>query len=167
MDILRQFGVDPILLVAQIVNFLIVFFILKKFLYKPILELLNKRKTTIKEGLAQAEEARLKLEKVLVEEKQILKNAQLQARKIVEDSRQEALDSAREIQEEGKKQTEKMLNDARNQIGREFQETEKKLAVNVSKIAVAFLEKSLERFFSNKEQEVIMKEALSRIKKTN
>ena len=167
MDILEKFGVEPILLIAQIVNFLIILFILKKFLYKPVLDLLNKRKITIKEGLAQAEEARLKLEKVIIEEKQILKNAQLQARKIVEDSRQEALDSAREIQEEGKKQTEKMLNDARNQIGREFQETEKKLAVNVSKIAVAFLEKSLERFFSNKEQEVIMKEALSRIKKTN
>jgi len=167
MDILEKFGVEPILLIAQIVNFLIILFILKKFLYKPVLDLLNKRKITIKEGLAQAEEARLKLEKVIIEEKQILKNAQLQARKIVEDSRQEALDSAREIQEEGKKQTEKMLNDARVQIGREFQETEKKLAVNVSKIAISFLEKSLERFFSNKEQDKIMKEALLKIKKTN
>lgn len=165
MDILKNFGVDGYLLVAQIVNFLIILFILKKFLYKPILELLNKRKTTIKEGLAQAEEARVKLEKVIVEEKQILKNAQLQARKIIEDARQEALDGARNIQEENKKQTEKMLNDARGQMAREFQETEKRLAVNVSKIAVSFLEKSLEKFFSNKDQENVMKEALSKMKK--
>lgn len=165
MDILKNFGVDGYLLVAQIVNFLIILFILKKFLYKPILELLNKRKTTIKEGLAQAEEARVKLEKVIVEEKQILKNAQLQARKIIEDARQEALDGARNIQEENKKQTEKMLNDARGQMAREFQETEKRLAVNVSKIAVSFLQKSLEKFFSNKDQENVMKEALSKMKK--
>lgn len=167
MEILEKFGVDPILLAAQIVNFLIILFILKKFLYKPILELLNKRKITIKEGLEQAEEARLKLEKVIVEEKQILKNAQLQARKIIEDERQAALDTAEEIQENSKKQTEKMLNDARTQISREFQETEKKLAVNVSKIAVSFLEKSLEKFFSSKDQGRIIKDALVKIKKSN
>lgn len=167
MDILKQFGVDPILLVAQIVNFLIILFILKKFLYKPILELLNKRRTAIKVGLAQAEEARLKLEKVVAEEKQILKNAQLQARKIIEDAKQAALDTAQEIQEDSKKQTERMLNDAKVQIAREFQETEKRLAVNVSKIAVSFLQKSLEKFFSNKDQGEIMKEALMKIKKSN
>lgn len=167
MDILEKFGVDPILLVAQIVNFLIILFILKKFLYKPILELLNKRKITIKEGLKQAEEARLKLEKIIIEEKQILKNAQLQARKIIEDARQESVDTAREIHEGSKKQTEKMLNDARAQMAREFQQTEKRLAVNVSKIAVSFLQKSLEKFFSGKEQEKVMVEALKQIKKTN
>ena len=167
MDILKNFGVNGYLLAAQIVNFLIVLFILKKFLYKPILELLNKRKTTIKVGLEQAEEARIKLEKVLVEEKQILKNAQLQARKLLDETRQEAIDVSQRIQEDGKKQTEKMLIDAKKQIAREFQETEKRLAVNVSRIAVSFLQKSLENFFSDKEQEIVMKEALSKIKKLN
>src|SRR3989344_6053786 len=167
MYILKQFGVDPILLVAQIVNFLIILFILKKFLYKPVLDLLNKRKTTIKEGLRQAEEARLKLEKVIIEEKQILKNAQLQARKILEDARQAAIDTGRQIEQDGKKQSEKMINDAKAQISREFQETEKRLAVNVSRIAVSYLQKSLEKFFSNKVQEKVMNEALKQIKKSN
>lgn len=167
MDILEKFGVDPILLVAQIVNFLIILFILKKFLYKPVLELLNKRKTTIKEGLEQADEARLKLEKVVIEEKQILKNAQAQARKIIEDARNAAIDTSLQIQEDSKKQTEKMLSDARDQIAREFKETEKKLAVNVSKVAVSLLQKSLEKFFPSKDQKKITKEALLQIKKSN
>ena len=55
MEILENFGVNPVLLAAQIVNFIIVLFILKKFLYKPILDLLKKRQFTIKEGLKQAE----------------------------------------------------------------------------------------------------------------
>src|SRR3989344_4981936 len=167
MYILEKFGVEPILLIAQIVNFLIILFILKKFLYKPVLDLLNKRKITIKEGLAQAEEARLRLEKVIIEEKQILKNAQTQAKKILEDARSEATDTSRQIQEDSKKQTEKMLNDAKSQISREFQQAEKKLTVNVSKIAVSFLQKSLEKFFSGKDQERVMTEALKHIKKSN
>ena len=57
MEILENFGLNPMLLIAQIVNFLIVLFILKKFLYKPVLEMLKKRQTTIKDGLKQAEEA--------------------------------------------------------------------------------------------------------------
>ncbi len=73
MEIIKNFGLNPILLAAQIVNFLIIFFILKKFLYKPVLNVLNKRQVTIKEGLKQAEEARVKLEKVVIEEKDILK----------------------------------------------------------------------------------------------
>ena len=52
--ILSDFGVQPILLLAQIVNFLILLILLKKFLYKPILQVLEKRKETIDEATKQA-----------------------------------------------------------------------------------------------------------------
>lgn len=165
MEIIKNFGVDPILLAAQIVNFLIVFFILKKFLYKPILELLKKRETTIKEGIKQAEEARVKLEKVVIEEKNILRNAQLQAKKIIEDAREESIDLTKQLSENAKKQTEKILTDAKEQIARESLETEKRLAVSTSKLAVSFLEKALKEFFSTKEQKEVVSNALKKIKK--
>ena len=57
MEIIKNFGVEPVLLVAQIINFLIILFILKKFLYKPVLDTLKKREDSIKEGLKQAEES--------------------------------------------------------------------------------------------------------------
>jgi len=43
MDILNQFGIKPVLLAAQVVNFLALLFILKKFLYQPILKVLKTR----------------------------------------------------------------------------------------------------------------------------
>jgi len=167
MEIVKNFGVNPILLAAQIINFLIVFFVLKKFLYKPILELLNKRQTTIKEGLKQAEEARIRLEKVVIEEKNILKNAQLHAKKIIEDSKEEAIEITKQINDNTKKQTEKMLNQAKDQIIRESLEAEKRLAVNTSKLAVSFLQKALSDFFSSKEQKEVVSNALKKIKKIN
>ena len=165
MDIIKNFGVNPMLLVAQIVNFLIVLFILKKFLYKPVLDVLKKRQITIKEGLKQAEEARIKLEKVVIEERNILRSAQLQSRKIIEDAKQESIEITRKMNEEAKKQTEKLLNDTKRQIVRESIEAERKLALNTSKLAITILEKSLKEFFSSKEQEEVLSQALKKIKK--
>ena len=164
MEIIKNFGVNPILLAAQIINFLIIFFILKKFLYKPVLDLLKKRRITIQEGIEHAEEARVKLEKVVIEEKNILKNAQMQAKKIIEDAREESIEVIKQLNDNAKKQTEKMLKDAKDQIIRESIETEKRLAVKTSKLAVSFLEKTLNEFFSLKEQKEVMSSALKRLK---
>lgn len=167
MEIVKNFGLNPVLLGAQIVNFLIILFLLKKFLYKPVLEVLKKRQIAIKEGLKQAEESRIKLERIVIEEKNILRQAQLQSRKIIEDAKLESVEIAKQVNEEAKKQTEKLLSDTRGQITRESIEVEKRLALNTSKLAVTFLEKALNEFFSSKEQEEIMLQALKRIKKNN
>jgi F-type H+-transporting ATPase subunit b len=167
MEIIKNFGLNPILLIAQIVNFLIILFILKKFLYKPVLGILKKRQNTIKEGLKQAEEARIKLEKVVIEEKEILKSAQLQSRKIMEDAKQEATEITIKMNEETKKQTEKLLNDAKEQIVKESKDAEKKLASSTSQLAVTILEKALKEFFTPKDQEKIISQALKKIKKIN
>ncbi|MBI2330390.1 F0F1 ATP synthase subunit B [Candidatus Daviesbacteria bacterium] len=61
MEILKQFGINPILLLAQVVNFALLLFILKRFLYKPILKVLEERKKKIEDSLKNAEEIEKKL----------------------------------------------------------------------------------------------------------
>lgn len=164
MEILQNFGVQWTLFIAQIVNFLVVLFILKKFLYKPVLDLLKKRRITIQEGIHQAEQARIKLEKVVIEEKNILRQASLKAKEIIEEAREESTELTKQLNDSAKKQTEKMLSDAKNQIARESVEVEKRLAVSTSKLAVSILEKALGEFFSGKEQKEIIQNALKKIK---
>lgn len=165
MDIISNFGLNPILLGAQIFNFLVVFFLLKKLLYKPILGVLKKRQNAIKEGLEQAEEARVKLEKVVIEEKNILRSAQLQSKKIIEDAKTESVELSRQMNEDAKKQTEKLLNDTKEQIAKESMEAEKRLAHNTGKLAVSILEKALKDFFPPKEQKEVVSQILKKIKK--
>jgi len=167
MEIVKNFGLNPILLGAQIFNFLIVLFILKKVLYKPILDVLKKRQIAIKEGLKQAEDARIRLEKVVIEEKNILRQAQLQSKKIIEDARFESVGITRRMNEEAKKQTEKLFNDTKEQIAKESIETEKKLALSTSRLAITFLEKALKDLFSSNEQKEVISNALKKIKKIN
>jgi F-type H+-transporting ATPase subunit b len=165
MDILKNFGVDPILVGAQIVNFLIIFYLLKRFLYKPVLGMLKKRADKIQEGLKQAEESRLMLEKTLEEEKKLLTKAQDTAKKIIEQSRIQALEVSQKIEENTKQQAERILSEAKEQINQESKETERKLSEKVSLLAEDMLGKSLEGFFGEKEQKQIVEKAIKQIKK--
>jgi F-type H+-transporting ATPase subunit b len=164
MELIKNFGINPFLLGAQIVNFLVILFILKRFLYKPIIELLQKRQNTIKEGVKKAEEAEQRLKKIVVDEKTILKNAHTRAKKIIDDATFQSQETSKEIFENAKKQSEKSLMEARIQIEREAKETEKRLMENVSNLAVRFLQKSVEHLFSEREQKEVMENALKKIK---
>jgi len=167
MEILRNFGFDPVMLAAQIVNFLIILYLLKRFLYKPVFDMLKKRVDTIKEGLKQAEESRLTLEKTLEMEKKILAKAQDNAKEIVEEARLQAVEAAKELEENAKLQNEKMLLEARARISQETQETERQLSEKVSILAADMLTKSLSGMFGDKEQRQIAEKALMQIKKIN
>lgn len=163
MNLLEQFGVDYILLAAQIVNFLIVFYVLKKFLYKPILTMLKNREKTISDGLKQAEEARILLEQSAEKERAILKKAQAEAKQLLEETRQQRDEILKKAEESARKQTEAMLAEAKAQIAYETQEAEKRLTGHISQLAVTFLQKSVADLFSEADQEAIMKKALKRM----
>lgn len=167
MEILKNFGFDPVILIAQIVNFLIIMYLLKRFLYKPVLELLKKREDAIKTGIKQAEESKKILEETISREKQILRIAQENAKKMIDDAKLQAMDVSKEIEENAKIQTEKMINDAKNRIAEERADMENKLALKVSELASEFLAKSIKEMFGEKEQKNLTEKAIKQIKKAD
>jgi F-type H+-transporting ATPase subunit b len=78
---MEALGLDIKLLLAQVVNFLLLWFILSKFLYKPILKMLDERKKKIKDGLDNAVKIEQKLAGIEQKEKEILKSATVKAQK--------------------------------------------------------------------------------------
>lgn len=167
MEILKTFGFDPVMLVAQIVNFLIIFYLLKRFLYKPVLEMLKKREDAIAKGLEQVELSRITLEKALEQEKKILIKASEESKKIIDETKLQSIEISKEIEDKTKKFTEKMLVEARLQIEQDAKETERKLSEKISLLAASMLTKSLEGMFGQKEQKQIVDKALKKIKKIN
>lgn len=162
MELIKNFGLDLVLLAAQIVNFLIILYILRKFLYKPILKTLEKRKLLIKEGLDKTEEVRIRLEETIEKEKRILKTAQEQAKIILEEAKKESLELHRIAEDETKIKADRMLLVAREQISFETKEAEKRLTLQVSRLAIDFLQKATEELFSKKDQELVMKNVLKK-----
>lgn len=167
MEIFKNFGVNPILLVAQIVNFLIILFILKKFMYKPVLDMLKKRENEIKEGLQSAEEGQKRLEEALEKEKEILSNAESQAEKIISSAKEESEELKKQIEETTRKDTERLIKQAKETINEETRKTEERLIRRIGEIAISLLENSLSGVFGKKEQRIIIKKALTELNKQN
>ncbi|MEK7186572.1 MAG: F0F1 ATP synthase subunit B [Patescibacteria group bacterium] len=167
MEIIKEFGVDPLLLTAQIVNFLIILFILKKFVFKPVLDILKKRENEIKDGLRAAQKGQEKLEEAEEKERGILKNAQIEAGKLIEDAKLQAIEVSKKIEEKTRKETEDMVLNAKEQIQRETRLAEKELSLSVGKAAIEFLEKSMKDIFGDEKQKELMQIAIKKIKTTN
>ncbi|EKD65634.1 MAG: hypothetical protein ACD_50C00026G0004 [uncultured bacterium] len=167
MEFISNFGLDPILLVAQIVNFLVVLFILRKFLYKPILKTLEKRKNLIKDGLDKAQEATIRLEKIEEKERRVLSTAQKQAQQMLDEAKKESVGILKDAEDSTKAKVDKMLSDARMQISMESKDVEKKLTLYVSQLAVDFLKKTTEDLFNKEDQELVMKKAIKKLGQKN
>ena len=164
MEILNNFGVQPILFVAQIINFLIIFWLLKKFMFKPVQTLLEKRKSTIEEGLNAAEENKRLVEETEKREKEVLRKAQSEARKLVEDAKTQYDTIIKKSKDDAKEEVETMLKDAKEQIAQEAKLTEKRLVTHVNALAAEMLKASVQDLFTDREQEAIIQTAAKKFK---
>ncbi len=164
MEILNQFGFDIKLFAAQIVNFLVIAFVFKRFLYKPLLEILEKRKSTIKRGLLDAEKAQKALEEAEERKDAIISKAGIEADRIINEAKNQAESIREGMLEETKKEINAMMEATVTQIQLE-KENFKKEAKNMSlEIARQVLNSTLSSLFDNKEKEIIVKKSISKIK---
>lgn len=83
MEALANLGIDWKLLLAQVVNFVIVLIVLKRFAYQPMLKLLDERTAKIARGLADAELAQKKLSEMEEKERAVLAEARTEAKRIL------------------------------------------------------------------------------------
>lgn len=165
MEILYNFGFEPMLFLAQIVNFLVIFFVLQKFLYKPMLSMLEKRKSTISQGLQDAEQSQKLLEETMTKQEKMLRDAETQSRKMIEEAKSERTTLLEHAKVQTKKQVDTMLKEAREQISYETKIAEKNLETHVSHLAISFLEKSLPHLLDKSDQTKIMDNAKKRLEK--
>jgi F-type H+-transporting ATPase subunit b len=86
-EVARTFGVDWQHLIAQIISFVIVCFLLRKFAYNRVLAILEERRKRIAEGLASAEKSKAELVRAEAQRQEILAQANAQANKFIEEAR--------------------------------------------------------------------------------
>ena len=131
MELLTKLGIDYRLLIAQFVNFLILFFILRLFVFKPVLKILKDRQKKIKASLLKAEKIEqewekfkqakeLKLKQLRQQEEEILKVAEQKAdevqRKKIQETEAKILTSVKKIKLDIEQERMKMLTEAKTEI---------------------------------------------------
>lgn len=96
-ELFAAFGINWKLVVAQMVNFGALLFLLWYFLYGPILKLLDERREKIAKGVKDAEEAEAKLASSHTEGKEIVGSAVKQAEVLLSDARVRADEKGAEL----------------------------------------------------------------------
>lgn len=86
-DTAREFGVNWHHFIAQTLSFLIVAFLLHRFAYKRVLEMLGERRARIAQSLENAEKMKVELAKAEAQRQEILTQANAQAQKFIEEAR--------------------------------------------------------------------------------
>ncbi len=94
---MEKLGIEPSLLLAQVVNFLVIMVVLQKLLYKPILTMLEKRKREIAEGLNLTQKMREEEDNLKEKQEKALAKAREDALQIIEDAKKQAKETEKEV----------------------------------------------------------------------
>lgn len=144
MEALESLGIDWKLLIAQVINFLILLLLLRKFLYGPIVNMLSNRKEKIEQGLKDSEEARKRLEQASEESKKLLSKASGESEKIVASAKKEiGEETQKKIQEAQDKATE-IIELSRKQALAEQEKIVEKAKKEITDLALLISEKVME-----------------------
>ncbi len=164
MEIIKNFGIQPILLLAQIVNFTILLIILQKFLYKPILKVINERKTKIADSLKNADEIEQKLKSMDEERNKKLEQALDEAKDIVEEATKNASDIIRESQRKAALDIEILTERAEKSLQMEREKLHKEVREELGNLVVLSLEKVISKSLSSEDRKKLVTEAIGDLK---
>lgn len=124
-------GISPAAFVTQLITFVIVFALLKRFAFKPIIRILEERRKTIEDGVKMGqrmEKERLKLEQEVA---QSMRDARVEADKIISNGQKEAREIIREAEKVGQRKVDAMLADAEARITEESSQAKRKLEKDI------------------------------------
>jgi F-type H+-transporting ATPase subunit b len=99
-ETLQTLGIDLPKLIAQTINFAIVMFVLWKWAYKPVLNMLELRREKIAESMTNADQVKQELASARTKSQEILNEAGTQGNKLIEEARTSA---ARILEQETQK----------------------------------------------------------------
>lgn len=148
----------------QLLLFVALLLLLKKFAWKPILDAVNERETSIKDSLSAAQKARDEMQAVQADNKRILKEARAERDALLSEAKKASTQMINQAKEDAKVEAEKITAQAQEMI-----QNEKKAAINelknqVAQLSVDIAEKVLQTELKDKAaQEKLVEELVKEI----
>jgi len=164
LEALQNLGISLGYLIVQIINFAVMFWVLKKWAYPPIMDMLEKRRQIIAKGLEDARiaaEARANAEK---EAEKILAEARAKASQIVREASERAEAVAREIKAEAEAEAAKIREEGVEAAKAERERILRELRSQVAMLAIAAAQKLIGEALDEKRQHQLLNEFFSGVK---
>lgn len=144
MEALANLGIDFKVLLAQVINFGILLFILTKFLYQPILSTLDKRRERIAQSLDKAEEIDQTAKQAEQDYQTKIAEANKEANAIIEEAKEAADKIRRDTLKTATAEAAALKASAQEQIGAERRTLYADVKKNVGKLSLFVLTKVLQ-----------------------
>ena len=148
------------LFIWQLIIFVGLIFLLKKFAWKPILDAVNEREESIKNALLSADNARKEMQNLQADNQRILQEARLERDAMLKDAREIKEKMVADAKNEAQVQGQKMIEQAKAAIESEKNAAMAELKLQVSTLSIEIAEKLLKDELSNKATQVKLVEQM-------
>ncbi|MBP9793119.1 MAG: F0F1 ATP synthase subunit B [Flavobacterium sp.] len=148
------------LFIWQVVIFVGLIFLLKKFAWKPILDAVNDREEGIKNALLSAENAKKEMQNLQASNERILQEARLERDTLLKEAREIKEKMIADAKEEATVQGSRMIEQAKAAIESEKNAAMAELKSQVSSLSLEIAEKLLKDELSNKEAQMKLVEKM-------
>lgn len=136
------------------VSFAILYFILAKYAWKPILGAVNDREKSIKDALSAAEKAKEEMANLKSENEKVLYEAKLQREALLKDARDIKSKIIADAQNEATEKANKLIEAAKTAIDNEKSAAMKELKNTVVDLSLNIAEKLLSKELDNKDKQI-------------
>ncbi len=163
MDILNNIGINPIFLLAQIVNFVVLAVLLRALLYGPVTKMLDERRAKIEKGLEDARQAEAARANAEAERQKILDGARAEAQKIRAEANQQAEQTAAKIRADAQAEAEKTKADALAGLGGERDKMLSELRGQIAALAIAASNKLIGESLDRARQQALIADFFAKV----
>ena len=156
---------DPGLFIWSTVAFLILFFLLSKFAWKPIVQALDERERSIEDALSKAEMANAEMAKLISENEDLLKEARLERDSILKESKEIKDKIIHDAKDLAKIEGAKLIEAAKTEITNQKLAAMAEIKNQVSTLSLDIAEKVLRKQLEDQgKQQELVRELLKEVK---
>jgi len=164
MEALTSLGINGKLLLAQIINILILFFLLSKFLYRPIVNMLDSRTKKIEKSLEDAKKIETELLQTEERTAKAMASARDEAKKMIEQAKTSASEESKRILVAAEKRSEDLKAKAVLEINEEKEKAMSEIRSEAASLIALATEKVMGKKIDDKEDGKLIKEIIGQIK---
>jgi F-type H+-transporting ATPase subunit b len=159
-DFIIKLGINPPVIITQVVTFVILLIILRVFAYKPIMNMLDERSRKIKESMNQAEAVRQQSLSAENEVRKQLEEASREGQERIARAARVGEEVKQKAQEDARKEAEVLLVRARSEIQKERDEAIGELRSAFADLTVLAAGKVIDKSLDKEEHRQLIEKVL-------
>lgn len=165
LDILGKIGFDWQVALANLINFLVIFAILKYAAFGPLQRMIEKRKQVIHEGLDDAERAKTNLREAEQQKEALIMEARQEANAVVAQAKEQADRVSEKTLRDAESEKAKIIAEGEKKASREFDRMQQEVRGQAAELVVLGVEKILQEDLGEKDHKKLSDKAVTMMRK--